>query len=39
MTRDLPIQWRPRSAPANATLDRTAKLYVGGRQVRPDGGV
>ena len=28
----------PQIAPANDRLDRTAKLYVGGRQVRPDGG-
>ncbi len=28
----------PQTAPANDNLDRTAKLYVGGRQVRPDGG-
>lgn len=28
----------PDNAPAPATLDRTAKLYVGGKQARPDGG-
>jgi aldehyde dehydrogenase (NAD+) len=41
-----PIQQLPRFAPAEADagqegspgIDRTAKLYIGGRQVRPDGG-
>ncbi|WP_207481872.1 aldehyde dehydrogenase family protein [Arenibaculum pallidiluteum] len=28
----------PSSSMAGAALDRTAKLYVGGKQVRPDGG-
>ena len=28
----------PQTPPADDTLDRTAKLYIGGRQVRPDGG-
>jgi aldehyde dehydrogenase (NAD+) len=39
-----PVQQLPRFAPVDAELeeapriDRTAKLYIGGRQVRPDGG-
>ena len=28
----------PQTAPTDDSLNRTAKLYVGGRQVRPDGG-
>ncbi|MFC7704328.1 aldehyde dehydrogenase family protein [Plastorhodobacter daqingensis] len=28
----------PAGGPAGAALDRTAKLYIGGRQVRPDSG-
>jgi aldehyde dehydrogenase (NAD+) len=28
----------PQTPPADDTLDRTAKLYIGGCQVRPDGG-
>jgi aldehyde dehydrogenase (NAD+) len=39
-----PVQQLPRFAPLDAEpqdaprIDRTAKLYIGGRQVRPDGG-
>jgi aldehyde dehydrogenase (NAD+) len=39
-----PVQQLPRFAPLDAPIeeapriDRTAKLYIGGRQVRPDGG-
>ena len=40
-----PVQQLPRFAPLEAAadengpqIDRTAKLYIGGRQVRPDGG-
>lgn len=40
-----PVQQLPRFTPADVTpgheapeIDRTAKLYIGGRQVRPDGG-
>jgi len=39
-----PVQHLPRFAPVDAEpqdsprIDRTAKLYIGGRQVRPDGG-
>ena len=29
----------PGPAPATATIDRTAKIYVGGKQARPDGGL
>ncbi len=31
-------QATPASAPTTGEIDRTAKLYIGGRQIRPDGG-
>jgi aldehyde dehydrogenase (NAD+) len=33
-----PLHATPMAAPAAPGIDRTAKLYIGGRQTRPDGG-
>ncbi|MDH2326931.1 aldehyde dehydrogenase family protein [Cereibacter sp. SYSU M97828] len=34
----LPVSGLPGDAPMPGGIDRTAKLYIGGKQVRPDGG-